>query len=346
MPIPIISLFCGCGGFDWGFRQSGFEIPLAFDAEPIVVSTYNLNHGKGIARQTDLLRTTGQQIIEMWDEAHPGLVPRGVIGGSPCQTFSRSNVHYKSDDAKHLEKHILPRKYAAILKVLNEHYDLDFFVFENVQGLDYQKHRETFQEFKKLFEDAGFLLFEGLLDAINYRVPQHRPRVFVVGLNSRKYADASFLFPNRQAKRQPLVRSKLRGVREPLFFSHSLEPSVIKAKAGHQNHWTMNARSAKFQDGFLLKHRCKGRSFRVLSWDKPSWTVAYGHREIHVHPNGKRRLSIFEAMQLQGFPKRYKLLGNFSEQVSQVSDAIPPPVGKALGQAIFSFLEAHPCEDC
>src|SRR5687768_7654733 len=168
MPIPVISLFCGCGGFDWGFRRAGFDIPIALDADPVVTSTYNHNHGKGIARQADLLSTTGQQIIEMWDDAHPGLAPRGVIGGSPCQSFSRGNVHFKSDDAKHT----LPRKYAAILKTLNDQYALDFFVFENVKGIDQEKHRETFQEFKLLFEDAGFRLFEGLIDAVNYNVPQ------------------------------------------------------------------------------------------------------------------------------------------------------------------------------
>lgn len=128
---------------------------MAFDVDAIVTSTYNRNHGKGIARQADLLSTTGQQIIEMWDEAHHDLAPRGIIGGSPCQTFSQGNVHFNCEDAKHT----LPRKYASILKTLNERYALDFFIFENVKGIDRQKHRETFGEFKVLFEDAGFRLF-------------------------------------------------------------------------------------------------------------------------------------------------------------------------------------------
>lgn len=277
----------------------------------------------------------------MWEERKLP-TPRGVVGGSPCQTFSRSNVHFDSSDAKHS----LPRQYAAILKTLNARYELDFFVFENVNGINQKKHRETFQEFKLLFEDAGFRLFEGLLDAVNYRVPQNRPRVFVVGLNARKYPARHFDFPNRRARKLPQVRDFIGGLPPPLFFTHSLEPDAIKAQAGHPNHWTMNPRSPKFQNGFLLDHRCRGRSFRVLAWDEPSWSVAYGHREIHVHPSGTRRLSIYEAMLLQGFPKRYTLLGNLSQQVSQVSDAIPPPVGKALGDAIFSLLETPSAPHC
>lgn len=66
-----------------------------------------------------------------------------------------------------------------------------------------------------------------------------------------------------------------------------------------------------------------GRSFRTLSWDKPSWTVAYGHREVHVHPDGHRRLSVYEAMLLQTFPKSYRLTGNISAQIRLVSEAVP-----------------------
>jgi DNA (cytosine-5)-methyltransferase 1 len=81
-----------------------------------------------------------------------------------------------------------------------------------------------------------------------------------------------------------------------------------------------------------------GRCFKQLSWQKPSPTIAFGHREIYVHPNGKRRLSIFEAMLLQGFPKNFVLEGNLSEQVEQVSNAVPPPLAKSLAAAIRRTL--------
>jgi len=41
------------------------------------------------------------------------------------------------------------------------------------------------------------------------------------------------------------------------------------------------------------------------------------------------RLSIFEAMRLQGFPDSFVLEGNLSEQVEQISNAVPPPLAKA-----------------
>lgn len=79
----------------------------------------------------------------------------------------------------------------------------------------------------------------------------------------------------------------------------------------------------------------------MLAWDKPSCTVAYGNREVHVHPTGTRRLSVYEAMLLQGFPPSYKLTGTLSDQIRQISDAVPPPLAKSLAQSIYSFLEAN-----
>ena len=93
----------------------------------------------------------------------------------------------------------------------------------------------------------------------------------------------------------------------------------------------MNPRSPKFTNGI---ETTTGRSFRRLRWEQPSWTVAYGHREIHVHPSGTRRISIFEAMLLQGFPTNYTLIGNLSEQVMQISNAVPPPLARAIAASL------------
>jgi DNA (cytosine-5)-methyltransferase 1 len=53
---------------------------------------------------------------------------------------------------------------------------------------------------------------------------------------------------------------------------------------------------------------------------------------------GKRRVSIFEAMLLQGFPEKYQLCGTLSDQVRQVSDAVPPPLARGLARAIRRVL--------
>ena len=45
LQIPIISLFCGCGGLDLGFVREGFNVLLTVDSDAATATkTYNLNH--------------------------------------------------------------------------------------------------------------------------------------------------------------------------------------------------------------------------------------------------------------------------------------------------------------
>jgi DNA (cytosine-5)-methyltransferase 1 len=331
--VPVLSLFCGCGGLDLGFTREGFQVLLAVDSNATAVRTYAHNHGAGIAQVADLSLLDGQGVLRLMEKQPLIAVPRGVIGGPPCQPFSLGNV---TNNHNNELRRTLPAKYAMILKSLNEAFNLDFFVFENVQGITFEKHRRDFARFKTLFEDAGFNLFEGLLDAHDFGVPQKRPRVFVVGWNKKKFDKWDYQFPRVIPTKRLTVGDAIGGLGEPVLFRRGLDADDFPV---HPNHWTMRPKSRRFQDGTLQVGQTKGRSFRVLQWNKPSWTVAYGNREIHVHPSGTRRLSIYEAMLLQGFPEDYELLGNLSEQVHQVSDAVPPPLASALARSICQFLE-------
>jgi DNA (cytosine-5)-methyltransferase 1 len=327
MKIPILSLFCGCGGLDLGFTQAGFGVALALDNDPVAVSTYNSNSPGKIAGRLDLSSCSSNEIHELLGDTWPV----GVIGGPPCQPFSNGNNTRVTEDQ--LRKS-LPGRYAALLADLNRKSKVHFFVFENVRGITFEKHQEDFCRFKCLFEEAGFRIFEGWLDAHDFGVPQSRPRVFVVGFNRDEYGDIEYSFPAPQDCKLT-VRDALHGLPEPLFFRPALRPEDIPH---HPNHWTMRPRSEKFRTGFLREGHIKGKSFKVLAWDKPSCTVAYGNREIHIHPSGTRRLSVYEAMLLQGFPKSYRLAGTLSDQIRQVSDAVPPPLAKALALSIREIL--------
>lgn len=330
----LISLFCGPGGLDLGFAQAGFETLYAMDISKSAVSTHRFNHPRAQAQQLDIRELTADSLLNTWAERAGAELPVGVIGGPPCQSFSYANTNQSEEDARHE----LPGVYATLLKQLNSRVSLDFFLFENVIGL-IGKHREKYEYFKRLFEDAGFSIQEGILEAWQYGVPQLRPRVFVVGLNRDKFMGRTFRFPEPTYALPQTVRSAIGDLRgtPPVFFApqYRENPESIPV---HPNHWTTNPKSSKFEDGTLLRSGKFGKSFAVLDWDKPSLTVAYGHREIHVHPDGKRRLSIFEAMRLQGFPDSYRMLGTLSDQITLVSEVVSPPVARVIAEALFQQL--------
>ena len=153
--IPIVSLFCGAGGLDWGFRRERFRVVLACDNEKAAVDSYNRNINTNVAQMVDLSVATADDLAVRTKTKAPGTSLAGVIGGPPCQGFSRANASGNPNDPRNL----LPFKYAEILAALNDQFSLKFFLFENVLGLLNPRHRDRFQAIQREFEKAGFNVF-------------------------------------------------------------------------------------------------------------------------------------------------------------------------------------------
>jgi DNA (cytosine-5)-methyltransferase 1 len=337
----LVSLFCGCGGLDEGFAQAGFETGVAYDVSFPALRSFARNHGLNSKRAQantrieidDLSEVSPAKIVAQWELNESG-PPVGVIGGPPCQAFSVSNVHRKYDDPRAK----LVQHYAQILEALAIALSPKFFVLENVIGLAMRTHRPVLDEFKARAAVAGYRVFETPLDAQYFGVPQHRVRVFAVGIH-KSTGTEHFSFPKGSESPLLSVRDAIGSLPPPALFERGMRPALSWF---HPNHWAMMPKSAKFAPGNLRPGQIRGRSFRVLPWDEVSPTVAYGHREVHVHPIGTRRLSVLEALLLQGFPSDYVLEGTLSQQITQVSDAVPPPLARAIAEAIAEQLGLHP----
>jgi DNA (cytosine-5)-methyltransferase 1 len=311
---------------DIGFGKAGFETIFAADCDSFAVESFNRYRKEQIAQCLDLEQLAPNALVKIVDASIGCVKPRGVIGGPPCQAFSLANVNRKKRDRRRR----LVRRYAEHINALNDKYELDFVVFENVPGLCAKKNKRYLNEFKNSLAQAGFELWEKELNARDFGVAQNRKRVFIVGISRKKFGETTFRFPS-DVPEVRTVRDVLHGLPEPAFFKHKLRLQDIPR---HPNHWTMRPRSEKLSS----RGKKTGRSFRRLNWNRPSWTVAYGNREMHLHPKFNRRISIFEAMLLQGFPRGFRLYGNFSSQVTQVSNAVPPPLARSLARAIADLL--------
>lgn len=320
----LLSLFSGAGGMDLGFEEAGYEVGAAFDIRPDAVASYNRNRGSSVARVSDIRTLAATDIVSTIG------VPLGVIGGPPCQSFSIANSSHDSNDPRHR----LPFRYARLISELNRSNGVAFFVFENVPGLLSKRYSRRLALLLTKLSRAGFNVARCVLDAKDYGVPQTRRRLFVVGINRYLFGDLSWRSPDASVKGEPLsVRTAIGELPEPIHFKELLPGGAIPF---HANHWCMTPRSQRFATtGALVAGRSSHRSFKVLSWDKPSLTVSYGNREVHIHPDCHRRLSVFEAMRLQGFPDRYVLTGTLSSQITQVGEAVPPPLARAVAESIM-----------
>lgn len=323
----IVSLFAGAGGLDLGFLNVGFEVPIAFDSSAAAIESHKANFLATLGVVADLIKLRPAGVARRVRKViQPGSTI-GVIGGPPCQGFSRANTNAKEDDPRNS----LPRLYLRIIKELQKSYDVDFIVFENVLGIRDKRHISKFEKLLRDLGRLGFQTHQEELCALDFGVPQVRRRIIVSGV-AEKYKNGPI--SPRPVLGLRSVRDAIGNIAEqPLFFRRGISSTEIPV---HPNHWTMQPKSVRFQTPDAI--RSDGRSFKKLLWDAPSPTVAYGNREIHVHPNGTRRLSVFEAMLLQGFPSSFVLKGTLSDQVLQVSNAVPPPLAEAIARAVESAL--------
>jgi DNA (cytosine-5)-methyltransferase 1 len=201
-----------------------------------------------------------------------------------------------------------------------------------VLGMRDKKHAAAYAKLIHGLRSLKLEITEKELCALDFGVPQMRRRIVISGLPRGKgYSEIRL----RKRNGTSCVRDAIGGIPTPAFFSRNLKEIDIPV---HPNHWTMNPLSPRFK---YAGEQHDSRSFKRLIWEEPSPTIAFGHREIHVHPSGRRRLSIFEAMLLQGFPQKFVLEGNLSEQVEQISNAVPPPLARSVASAIRRALEGR-----
>lgn len=325
----IVSLFSGAGGLDLGFRQAGFPLAFAVDISNAAILSHRRNFTEVASLVADLEELGPEGVTSHLENLLAPGENIGVIGGPPCQGFSRANANADPHDPRNR----LPNLYLRTVEQLQEKYCVEFVLFENVRGIRDAKHTATFRGIIAGFEELGLKPNVDEFSALDYGVAQTRSRVIISGFRS---AEIARLFcPTKVESSELTVRSVIGDLPDPVYFARNLEKSAIPH---HENHWTMRPVSKRFSQP--TNDGRAGRSFRRLKWDEPSPTVAYGHREIHVHPNGHRRLSIYEAMLLQGFPKDFVLEGTLSAQVEQVSNAVPPPLAHALATAIKVALRS------
>lgn len=324
-PLPaVVSLFSGAGGLDCGFAQAGFGISVAVDSSEAAMRSHHRNFPNARVLVRDLSARADASVCEAVDDVVDANSSIGVIGGPPCQGFSRANSRRRADDPRNE----LVYSYLSHIKRLGKLRRVDFVVFENVLGITDRGNRSTLLAIESELLKLGLRVTKVVLNAADFGVPQTRKRVFVIAVR----ASATVAVKAPSAARRLTVEDALRNMPEPVYFERGLQTSTI---GYHPNHWTMVPRSKRFVDDST---DARSRSFRRLLWDSPSPTLAFGNREVYVHPNGHRRLSVLEALLLQGFPTTFVLEGNLSQQFTQVSNAVAPPVARAVADSVRAAL--------
>jgi len=194
---------------------------------------------------------------------------------------------------------------------------------------------------KREFRNAGYVVYDQLLDAVDYGVPQHRVRNIMIGV--RDEVSATYSFP--AASTLPGLFGGLATVGDALFsppvptgaqnhdFTRSSRLNLRRLKHIPEGGSMMNCPS-ELQNNSDVK-----RAMRRLDRSKPSYTIVHNNCDHFYHPTEDRRITIREMARLQGFPDDFVFFGSKSDQSIQVANAVPVPLAEALARSISSFLE-------
>lgn len=167
-----IDLFAGAGGLSLGFEQAGFDIAASVEIDPIHAAVHAFNFPRCRTVPQSVVGLSGQEILKA-----SGLKPHSVdvvVGGAPCQGFSLIGQRALDDP-----RNLLVREFVRLVSEL----DAKYFVFENVKGLTIGRQKQFLDELICEFADAGYELRSPwrILNAVNFGVPQHRERLFLLG---------------------------------------------------------------------------------------------------------------------------------------------------------------------
>lgn len=183
----VVSVFCGCGGLDLGFKEAGFQLVYACDNDESAVDCYARNVDRNV-----FVRDVTDNAFHA-DVAHIGACDV-VLGGFPCQGFSKAGPKQEFDNRNTL--------YFEMRRVV-EKLRPAVFIAENVDGIRQNFGGVYLNRIIADFEQLGYEVDYRILDAAAFGVPQHRRRVFFVGI--RRGGNTPFVWP--QPTHQALTRN-------------------------------------------------------------------------------------------------------------------------------------------
>lgn len=345
-PYPVVSLFSGAMGLDIGLEQAGLRTVVAQDIDRWCVETIRRNGH--VAVEGDL-----RQVLED-DPSLEGMLAAcgmhgrevfAVVGGPPCQPFSTAGKRLGVQDQR-------GQLYESFVRVVQQ-IRPRFFVMENVKGLasmltqpDDDSSQPVLEHILGLFDALGYRTVHGVLDAVHYGTPQFRERLVILG--SRDGEDLFLPWPSHFPQHQnPALRWRTLGdalqdlpeAGPHAKFSPNLMQYLRLVPEGGNWKSLPEAVRPQAMGGAYESGGGKVGFYRRLSRSEPAPTLVTSPVQkatLLGHPTQMRPLSVREYARIQGFPDDWRIEGALSDCYRQIGNAVPVPLGRAIGQALIA----------
>jgi len=364
----VVDLFAGAGGLSHGFENAGFDILAGIDIEQEFIKSFEEQHDQTKGIVADLSEEKAEELLKQ-EDIHSGDVDV-VIGGPPCKGFSTVGDREEDD-----ERNQLVREFAHAVDALQP----KVFLMENVTGLrsmEDENGDKVIDTLIEMFENYGYTVKYGILKASDYGVPQHRKRLFMIGMKNA----SEFSFPEKTHGSKGNIKKYSSDLKDYITVEDAIsdlpnlsagevateyiqEPETdYQRKMRNGQEELLNHKTPNHSDKIIerLEHVPQGGNHRDLPErlqlssgypniygrldpEKPADTITANFGTVSapgkfINPWDDRALTVREGARLQSFPDSYRFYGNQSEQYKQVGHAVPPLLAEHLAEEISELL--------
>jgi DNA (cytosine-5)-methyltransferase 1 len=330
----VLELFAGAGGLAIGMEKAGLKCVALNEIDKWACQTLRKNRPNWKVLEGD---------IKSFDFSEYNNKVDVVTGGFPCQAFSYAGKKLGLADARGT----LFYEFARVVKEVNP----PICIGENVRGLLSHEKGKTLQGMISILDEIGYNVVPvQVLKAINYRVPQKRERIILVGI--RKDIDLKYEYPkpykNIYCLKDALKKSDLFDTDVPISNGAKYPQSkkVVLELVPQKGYWRDLPFDIQkeFMGGSFYLGGGKTGIARRIGWDEPCLTLTCSPAQKQTercHPDETRPFTVREYARIQTFPDDWKFEGSMAQQYKQIGNAVPVNLGTEVGYSIVKFLNQY-----
>ncbi|HPF31140.1 MAG TPA: DNA (cytosine-5-)-methyltransferase [Candidatus Saccharibacteria bacterium] len=320
--LKFIDFCAGIGAGRLGLQNLGLTCIAFSEIDKHAEKTYRVLFGDEEKNYGDLMKINSDDLPNF----------DLMIAGFPCQSFSVIGQRKGMNDER-------GQIIYGLIKIMNDK-NLPYFILENVKGLVNHEGGKTLKIILEELDQAGYKVFHRVLNSIDYGVPQMRERIYFVGIRKDLViTNKNFEWP--EIFKTPKIRDYLIDDSELEFDNKKREyDTFLKFLENKYNKGLFKIEDLLKEDYLVLDTR---QSDLRLYRDKVP-TLRTGRHGILYVKNGKfRKLSGFESLLLQGFPKNLakKTKGKIADVylLSQAGNAMTVNMIETVGKKLLKYIE-------
>ena len=330
----VLELFAGAGGLAIGMEKAGLKCVALNEIDKHACETLRKNRPNWNVLEGDIKNFNFSEYHNQVDV---------VTGGFPCQAFSYAGKRLGLEDARGT----LFYEFARAVKEVSP----PICIGENVKGLLNHDNGKTLKGMISILDEIGYNVVPvEVLKAINYKVPQKRERLILVGI--RKDIDLKYEYPQPYKKIYNLKDALKKG---ELFNTNVPKSAGAKYPESKKNVLDLVPPKGYWRDlPIEIQKEFMGASFylgggktgmaRRIGWDEPCLTLTCSPAQKQTercHPDETRPFTVREYARIQTFPDDWDFTGPMAQQYKQIGNAVPVNLGREVGYSIIDFLNKY-----